>query len=109
MPLPRPPPPLPGRDGRVFALGVAAALGATALLRWASHLPLYRRIVRQFVWWAPDGDGDGGNGSTGSRPDATTTALVLYQEDAEAVEWVNMCVRKVWIVEGVGNGEIGRG
>ena len=90
-----PPPPLPGRDGRFFVAGMAAALGATALLRWASHLPLMRRIVRQFVWWAPEGDGEGGSTSTAARNDAATTALVLYQDDAEAVEWVNMCVRKV--------------
>ena len=95
--LPRPLAPLtPGRDGRIFSAGAAAALGAAALLRWASHLPLARRIVRQFVWWAPGDDGGGaGGGSAAARRDAATTALVLYQEDAEAVEWVNMCVRKV--------------
>lgn len=28
-------------------------------------------------------------------PDTTTTAMVLYSDNEEAVEWVNMCWRKV--------------
>lgn len=28
-------------------------------------------------------------------PDTTTTAMVLYSDNAESVEWFNMCWRKV--------------
>ena len=31
-------------------------------------------------------------------PDTTTTAMVLYSDNEEAVEWVNMCWRKVCLV-----------
>ncbi len=32
-------------------------------------------------------------------PDTTTTAMVLYSDNEEAVEWVNMCWRKVCLQE----------
>ena len=172
------------RESRIFAAGMFAALGISAILRWLSHLPLWRRLVRRFVWWAPEpeaavssdgfavnGFGSGGNGSgvgvngsassafAGRAPPTTplgrllsyvglapyrgsawtssqqqqfqggngsgnsgvnssspsssspptssnqaqtrssnSTALVLYEENAEAVEWVNMCWRKAWRV-----------
>ena len=178
------------RESRIFAAGMFAALGISAILRWLSHLPLWRRLVRRFVWWAPEpetvnsngfgvngfgsgsGSGGGGYGSGGingsasgnrrappttplgrllsyvglapyrgaawtqqqqqqqqfqggngsgnsssssnsspsspsSSPSSSSssannsngsTALVLYEENAEAVEWVNMCWRKAWRV-----------
>ena len=177
------------RESRIFAAGVFACLGISAILRWLSHLPIWRRLVRRFVWWAPEpepeaavknsngfavngfGSGNGGgnasgvNGSSsnlnGKAPPTTplgrllsyvglapyrgslgtssqqqqqggngsssssnnspssspssssssssnrsndnnqnqnSTALVLYEENAEAVEWVNMCWRKAWRV-----------
>ena len=94
---------LPGRDGRFFAAGALAALGATAMLWWASHLPLTRRIVRQFVWWAPE-EGSTAGADRSRPPSPEPTSLVLYQENAEAVEWVNMCMRKVSEREGVWGG-----
>lgn len=166
------------RESRIFAAGMFAALGISAILRWLSHLPLWRRLVRRFVWWAPDpevsrnnngfvvngfGNASGGGGSGGDNGSAnvngkaaptllnrllsyvglapyrasvwassmsakqqqqggngsgggngnsfssspsssssasqnSSTALVLYEENAEAVEWVNMCWRKAWRV-----------
>ena len=161
-------------ESRIFAAGVFAALGISAILRWLSHLPLWRRLVRRFVWWAPEpeaaavntngfaangfgsngsgvsgsggaidlngkapptplgrllsyvglapyrgsggtpsqqqqqqgGNGSSSNGSSSSNsrssssssssPNQNSTALVLYEENAEAVEWVNMCWRKAW-------------
>ena len=186
------------RESRIFAAGMFAALGISAILRWLSHLPLWRRLVRRFVWWAPEpartaaaaaasssplssrnsgsgnafaangssgagaeggldgvgtaappllgrllsyvglapyrdsvngsassssqqqggrGNGSGsssnssssGNSSSSSLSSSSSnqtsnsnnnnnTALVLYEENAEAVEWVNMCWRKAWRV-----------
>ena len=37
-------------------------------------------------------------GAAAPNPSPGTTSLVLYQENAEAVEWVNMCWRKAWRV-----------
>ena len=35
------------------------------------------------------------HGMHAGEPDNETTAMVLYSDNAEAVEWINMCWRKV--------------
>ena len=53
------------RESRIFAAGMFAALGISAILRWLSHLPLWRRLVRRFVWWAPEPEAGGSRGGGG--------------------------------------------
>ena len=86
----------PVHDGRLLATGAAAALAAHTAMRWAAHLPPAQRLLRRFVWWRGDSAPGGAPPlfGGGSQAEPRSTALVLYQENAEAVEWVNMCWRK---------------
>ena len=112
------------RDGRLLAAGGAAALAANVAVRWLAHLPPLQRAVRRFIWWRPGDAAPGGgpmpggasaaavaaaaassssarppsSSASASPPSPTSTSLVLYQENAEAVEWLNMCWRKAWRV-----------
>jgi hypothetical protein len=48
-----------GRDYRFLLLGGILAVVTNVFLAWASHLPLWQRIVRRFIWWgskAPPSD-----------------------------------------------------
>lgn len=103
-----PPPPRPsGVEARFFTLGAVAAVALHYLINFAGTLPVVRSMVQRFVWWSEpkgpalpptppgastqpgSGDGAGGTGA------GSTALAVQYSEDAESVEWVNMCWRKV--------------
>ena len=120
---PHPPPARPayGRDWQLLAAGAFLALAFHVAAKWISHLPIWQRLVRRFIWWK---DGELADTSyTGSINSAcqglesciiyfsgapldehscaaggsgtSTTALTLYNDNAESVEWFNMCWRKV--------------
>ena len=109
---------------RWLGYGVALAMLLQYTLHWASHLPVWQRLQQRFIWWrhgAPTDErplqssmGDRiwycGTAQQARREEAmtglmaagtinnTTTAMVLYSDNNEAVEWLNMCWRKVCIM-----------
>ncbi|KAL4440462.1 hypothetical protein ABPG75_003463 [Micractinium tetrahymenae] len=107
-----PPPPRPsGVEARFFTLGAIAAVALHYLVNFAGTLPVVRSLVQQFVWWSepkgpalpppPPGASSlpgGADGLAAGAVGGTTALAVQYSEDAESVEWVNMCWRKAWRV-----------
>ncbi len=104
------PPPSPrpsGVEARYFTLGAIAAVTLHYLINFTGTLPVVRSLVQRFVWWSepkgpalpptPPGAGahGGADGLAGGAGNGTTALAVQYSEDAETVEWVNMCWRKV--------------
>ncbi|EIE26036.1 hypothetical protein COCSUDRAFT_61028 [Coccomyxa subellipsoidea C-169] len=83
-----------GRDLRLVFLGAGLALCAHYVLQWLGHMPWWQRISRRFIWWHADALPYSPYGTYAGEPDTTTTAMVLYSDNEEAVEWVNMCWRK---------------
>ncbi|KAK9822688.1 hypothetical protein WJX81_000906 [Elliptochloris bilobata] len=81
-------------DGCSMLLALAAHLA----VQWLTHLPWWQRVSRRFIWWSHDVPPQGPYGAYTGEPDNSTTAMVLYSDNAEAVEWVNMCWRKMWRV-----------
>ena len=96
LPAPQPTPSPKGHGWRIFGLGALFAIVLQFVVRWLSVAPVWERFFGRFVWnrgereaTAPDPDPPAFKGSSNS------TALVLYSDSAESVEWVNMCWRKV--------------
>ncbi|CAL8470275.1 g9817 [Coccomyxa elongata] len=87
-----------GHDLRMVLLGAGLALCAHYVLQWLGHMPWWQRISRRFIWWHADAPPHSPYGAYAGEPDTTTTAMVLYSDNEEAVEWVNMCWRKMWRV-----------
>ncbi|KAK9809249.1 hypothetical protein WJX72_012084 [[Myrmecia] bisecta] len=83
-----------GRDWRILTLGAMIAFVIHVAINYMVHTPIWRRFSRRFIWWRGHPADDPSQGQT----DSTTTAMVLYSDNAESVEWFNMCWRKVWRV-----------
>lgn len=79
---------------RLFGLGAIFAIVLQIVISWLSVSPVWERFFGRFVW-------NRGKQETASDPppafeaNSESTALVLYSDSAESVEWVNMCWRKV--------------
>ncbi len=93
-PAPQPTPPPRGHGWRVFGLGAIFAIVLQFVVGWLSVSPVWERFFGRFVWNrgeretpAPD--------PPPFKANSKSTALVLYSDSAESVEWVNMCWRKV--------------
>ena len=89
-----PPPPRCHRSWSVFGLGAMFAIVLQFVASWLSVSPVWERFFGRFVW------NRGEQEATSDQPPAfeansESTALVLYSDSAESVEWVNMCWRKV--------------
>lgn len=111
-PIAPPPPPNSGVEVRYFTFGAIAAVLLHYLVNFAGTMPVVRGIFQRFVWWTdrPPGPpptapgaskhGAGKEGSAGGQEGGggTTALAVQYSEDAESVEWVNMCWRKVGLL-----------
>eukprot|EP00891_Asterochloris_glomerata_P002707 jgi/Astpho2/2707/Aster-00893 len=89
-----PAPPMPRDPGRghhgwgMFTLGVFLAMALQFLFSWLSVSPFWENIFsRREPPPAKEEPKDSCEEST---------ALVLYSDYAESVEWVNMCWRKAW-------------
>eukprot|EP00884_Botryococcus_braunii_P009554 jgi/Botrbrau1/185/Bobra.0022s0165.1 len=87
-----------GRDWRLMLVGAVLAVLTNVFLAWATHLPLLQRIVHRFIWWGNRAPPAGPYGAYSGEADNQTTAMVLYSDTSESVEWINMCWRKAWRV-----------
>lgn len=92
---PGPPPPPPRHHAwRMFGLGAVFAIVLQVMISWLSVAPVWERFFGRFVW-------NRGKQKPAADPppafeaSSESTALVLYSDSAESVEWVNMCWRKV--------------
>ena len=47
---------------RWLGYGVVIALVLQYALQWASHLPIWQRLVQRFIWWRYGGTGAGDSG-----------------------------------------------
>ena len=93
-PAPDPTPPPRGHGWKVFGLGAIVAIILQFVIGWLTVSPVWERFFGRFVWnrgapEAPPPD------PPAYKDDSKSTALVLYSDSAESVEWVNMCWRKV--------------
>ena len=89
-----PPPPPRHHSWRIFGLGAIFAIILQFVASWLSVSPVWERFFGRFVW------NRGKQEAAADQPPAfeassESTALVLYSDSAESVEWVNMCWRKV--------------
>lgn len=92
-PAPLPPPPR-HHSWRIFALGAVFAIVLQFVASWLAVSPVWERFFGRFVWTRGKQD------AAAEQPppfeaNSESTALVLYSDSAESVEWVNMCWRKV--------------
>ncbi|KAK9807914.1 hypothetical protein WJX73_000677 [Symbiochloris irregularis] len=82
--------------------GALFALVAQYVVQWLSYLPLWQRLKTRFIWWKNSVNKEADQSRSFSNyegtPNTTTTAMVLYSDNAESVEWFNMCWRKAWRV-----------
>ena len=44
---------------RWLGYGMALALVLQYLVQWASHLPIWQRLMQRFIWWRHGGTGAG--------------------------------------------------
>ena len=89
-----PPPPPRHHSWRIFGLGAVFAIVLQVIISWLSVSPVWERFFGRFVWnrGKPEAAADS---PPAFEPNSESTALVLYSDSAESVEWVNMCWRKV--------------
>ena len=93
---PSPPPsnPPPGHGWRLFGLGAVFAIVLQFVVGWLSVSPVWERFFGRFVWNRGEKEAPAPD-PPAFQANSESTALVLYSDSAESVEWVNMCFRKV--------------
>ena len=79
---------------RVFGLGAAFAIVLQFVVSWLSVTPVWERFFGRFVWNRGKSE-EAAEDAPAFQAKSESTALVLYSDSAESVEWVNMCWRKV--------------
>lgn len=94
--LPTPPPsaPPPRHGWRLFGLGAVFAIVLQFVVGWLSVSPVWERFFGRFVWNRGEREAPAPD-PPAFQANSESTALVLYSDSAESVEWVNMCWRKV--------------
>lgn len=94
--LPTSPPstPPPRHGWRLFGLGAVFAVVLQFVVGWLSVSPVWERFFGRFVWNRGEREAPAPD-PPAFQANSESTALVLYSDSAESVEWVNMCWRKV--------------
>lgn len=97
VPPTSPPPRPPGRGWlRWFGFGVVTAVVLQFVVGWLLVSPVWERFFGRFVWNRGAKPAAAATPAAPSGlPQTQSTALVLYSDSAETVEWVNMMWRKV--------------
>lgn len=90
---PLPPPPR-HHAWKIFGLGAIFAIILQIVVSWLSVSPVWERFFGRFVWNRGKREA-AAEESPAFQANSDSTALVLYSDSAESVEWVNMCWRKV--------------
>ena len=93
-PTPPPSTPPPRHGWRLFGLGAIFAIVLQFVFGWLSVSPVWERFFGRFVWNRGEREAPAPD-SPAFQANSESTALVLYSDSAESVEWVNMCWRKV--------------
>lgn len=95
-PTPNPPTPRASRGWlRWFGFGALFAVVLQFVIGWLLVSPVWERFFGRFVWNRGEKSAAAAAAPPASMPASDSTALVLYSESAETVEWVNMMWRKV--------------
>lgn len=90
-----PTPPPPRHHGwRIFGLGAIFAIVLQFVISWLSVAPVWERFFGRFVWNRGKREA-AAQEAPAFKANSESTALVLYSDSAESVEWVNMMWRKV--------------
>lgn len=90
-PTPQPPPKF---GWRIFGLGAVFAVLLQFVVGWLAVAPVWERFFGRFVWNRGEREAASPD-PPAFKASSKSTALVLYSDTAESVEWVNMCWRKV--------------
>ena len=94
--VPNPPPPRAGQGWlQWFGLGALAAIVLQFVVGWLLVSPVWERFFGRFVWNRGEKSKEEPQAAAAGVPATESTALVLYSDSAETVEWVNMMWRKV--------------
>lgn len=95
-PTPTPPPPKRGQGWLTwFGLGAITAVVLQFVVGWLLVSPVWERFFGRFVWNRGERSATPPPAAAAGMPATESTALVLYSDTAETVEWVNMMWRKV--------------
>lgn len=92
-PSPLPVPPPKGYGWKLFGFGAVCAMILQSVVGWLSVSPVWEWFFGRFVWNRGQRE-PAGPDAPAFKPNSNSTALVLYSDSAESVEWVNMCWRK---------------